>query len=220
MKQHHGKFVAGLAFAASFAVAASSYAQAPAPAPTDTTAPPSMMSGPKPMGPDDMSGQVGFGAGVNAGTNELIKPGATINIKYWLSDTLAVMPQLALRLGKIKGSDMNWEFSPSVLALHHPWKTTSTRLSVGAGLGLSIRKWGAAGAFGYPGAPPADATIAIKIPIYAGVEHFFTKWFSMGIGVQNDFISYTKQGDGWGMSFGIDSANSTVACGFLFFYTD
>jgi hypothetical protein len=218
MKQHHGKLIAGLACAASFAVAASAYAQAPAP--TDTTAPPSMMPAPKPMGPDDMSGQVGFGVGVTAGSTSLIVPGAAINIKYWLSDTLAVMPQLAFNIYKQKNVDTSWRFNPSVLALHHPWKTTSTRLSVGAGLGLTLQKWNQNPDTGTMSAPPSDTTIGIRIPIYAGVEHFFTKWFSMGIAVQNDFLSYSKTGDAWHMSFGVDTANSTQMCGFLFFYTD
>jgi hypothetical protein len=219
MKQHHGKFVAGLAFVACFGVAASAFAQAPAPVTADTTTPPSMLPAPRSMGSDDMSGQVGFGAGVSAGTS-LIVPGAVVNIKYWLSDTLAIMPQVALKLYKQNDVDTNWQFSPAVLALHHPWKTTSTRLSVGAGLGLTLQKWNQNPTTGVMGAPPSDTAIGIRIPIYAGVEHFFTKWFSMGIGVQNDLISYAKMGDSYAISFGIDTANSTQAIGSLFFYTD
>jgi hypothetical protein len=217
MKQHHGKFVASLAFVACFGVAASALAQAPATA--DTTTPSSLMPAPRPMGPDDMSGQVGFGAGVSAGTS-LIVPGAVVNIKYWLSDVMAVMPQLQLQIGKTKGVDTSWRFNPSALILYCPWKTTSTRLTVGGGLGLRLEKWGAVSAAGVQGPPPSDATIGIRLPIYAGVEHFFTKWFSMGIALQNDLLSYTKIGDGYGMTFGLDTLNSTQAIGSLFFYTD
>ncbi|HEX7598360.1 MAG TPA: hypothetical protein VF518_09100, partial [Polyangia bacterium] len=184
MKQHHGKLIAGLACAASFAVAASAYAQAPAP--TDTTPPPSLMPAPRPMGPDDMSGQLGFGLGVVAGTS-LVAPNTVINVKYWLSDILAVMPQLQIKLFKPKGGDTQWAFSPNALVLYNPWKTTSTRLSVGAGLGLTLAKWGAAGqpnlGANPTAGPPNDVWISFHIPIYAGVEHFFTKWFSMGIAV-------------------------------------
>jgi hypothetical protein len=171
------------------------------------------------MGPDDMSGQVGFGAGVSAGTS-LIVPGAVINIKYWLSDVLAVMPQLQLQLLKAKGFDTSWRFNPSALILYCPWRTTSTRLSVGGGLGLTLEKWGVNPTTGAIGNPPSDTTIGIRLPIYAGVEHFFTKWFSMGIAVQNDFLYYRKIGSAYTMAFGIDTLNSTQVLGSLFFYTD
>jgi hypothetical protein len=42
----------------------------------------------------------------------------------------------------------------------------------------------------------------------------------MGIGVQDNFLQYGKQGDGWAMGVSIDNVNSITALGYLFFYTD
>ena len=228
MNKLQGKLVAGLAMVAFFSVLGSAHAQpAGAPPVTDTTAPPTPMMAtptPVPMSSDSMSGQLGFGVAVSAGANTLIAPGATLNMKYWLSDVLAVMPTVALKMYKIKDVDTNWAIAPGALVLFCPWRTTSTRLSVGGGLNLTLAKWGAAGppALGTQptGAPPADTWIGINLPIYAGVEHFFTKWFSMGIAVQDNFLQYGKQGDAWAMGVAIDNVNSITALGFLFFYTD
>jgi len=67
-------------------------------------------------------------------------PGATVNMKYWLSDVLAIMPQLSIGLHSANVGNAQWTFAPAALALYCPWKTTSTRLSVGAGLGLRFAK--------------------------------------------------------------------------------
>jgi hypothetical protein len=228
MNKLQGKLVAGLATVAFFGVLGSAQAQpAGAPPVMDTTPPPpmQMMATPTPMASDNMAGQLGFGVGVSAGAS-LIIPGAVINMKYWLSDVLAVMPTLQFKMFTGNGIDTNWALAPGALVLYCPWRTTSTRLSVGAGLGLMLAKWGAAGppALGTQptGNPPANTYIGITIPLYAGVEHFFTKWFSMGIALQNDFLSYGKQGDGWFMTVAVDNVNNRAlqAVGFLFFYTD
>jgi hypothetical protein len=160
------------------------------------------------MASDSMAGQLGFGAGVVAGTNELVKPDGVAAIKYWLSDSMALMAQLQFNLTKVKDIDTSYNFAPRALVLFSPWRVTSTRLQVGAGLGFNIGK-----------TPPADASYGIAVPIYAGVEHFFTKWFSMGIAAQDNFISYSKNGatDSWTFAFDI---NSTAFWGSLFFYTD
>jgi len=50
---------------------------------------------PAPAASDNMSGQLGIGVGVGAGGTSLISTrDAEINMKYWLSDTLSLMPQL------------------------------------------------------------------------------------------------------------------------------
>lgn len=226
MNKLQGKLVAGLATVAFFGVLGSAQAQPAGAPPVMDTTPPStpMMASPAPMASDSMAGQLGFGAGVTAGTSFIV-PGATLNMKYWLSDVLAVMPTVALKMYKIKDIDTHWAIAPGALVLYCPWKTTSTRLSVGGGLALTFAKWGTAAgppALGTTptGAPVTDTYIGIALPIYAGVEHFFTKWFSMGIGVQDNFLQYGKQGDGWAMGVSIDNVNSITALGFLFFYTD
>ena len=215
MNKLQGKLVAGLAALAFFGLLGSAHAQAPAPAPMETVAPPMMQTpAPAPMSSDNMSGQLGFGAGVTAGTSFVV-PGATVNMKYWLSDVLAIMPQLSIGLHSANVGNAQSTFAPAALALYCPWKTTSTRLSVGAGLGLRFAK-------GAPVAPAttADTEIDIRLPVYAGVEHFFTKWFSMGVAVQNDFLAYRKLGSAYTFDITIDNMATTQAIGFLFFYTD
>jgi hypothetical protein len=182
-----------------------------------------------------MSGQLGLGVGVTAGANTLIQPGATINLKYWLSDALAIMPQLQLKMSKQNGTDINWAASPSAIVLYCPLKTTSTKLSVGGGLGATFAKWGAVPPVTVPAAAPpvppdlaqtpaaapsSDVYIAVRLPIYVSVEHFFTKWFSMGVALQDDLVSYGKQGDVWRFDVSLDTVNTVTAAGFLFFYTD
>jgi hypothetical protein len=218
MNKLQGKLVAGLAAVAVFGVLGSAQAQpAGAPPVVDTPPPPSMpmmaSPPPAPMASDSMAGQLGFGAGVTAGATSLIAPGAVINMKYWLSDVLAIQPQLKLRLLTAQAGDAQWQFAPAALLLYCPWKTTSTRLSFGGGLGLGFSKLGTP--------TPTDATISITLPIYGGVEHFFTKWFSMGIAVQNNLVEYTKTGPLHNFNLVIDNTiNTTTAIGFLFFYTD
>ena len=227
MNKFHGKLVAGLAAVALFGAMGSAQAQdqgvAPAPAYAPAPAAP-------PAASSDMSGQLGLGVGLSAGTS-LAVPGATLITKYWLSDSLAVLPQLALKIYKTKGQDTNWAIAPSAIVVYCPWKNASTRLSVGGGLGLEFAKWGAASAT--PGSPPdlsvqrpqlaapaPDTYVGFTLPIYVGLEHFFARWFSMGIALQNNFLEYGKQGTPWVMALGIDNVNSFQALGYLLFYTD
>jgi hypothetical protein len=58
------------------------------------------------------------------------------------------------------------------------------------------------------------------VPIYIGLEHFFTKWFSMGIALENNFLEFGKQGTPWVFAFGLDNVHSLQAVGSLLFYTD
>jgi hypothetical protein len=240
MKQHRGKLVAGLAIAASFGFAAAVQAQpvgAPpsAPAPEMTApmaAPPPPLLPPPPVaapGSDSMAGQLGLGAGVTAGTS-LIVPGGTIMLKYWLSDVLALMPQVQIKIVNQSGDiDTSWAIAPNAMFLYSPWKTTSTRLNIGGGLGLMFAKWGAAAAAGsvFPNlnatptsSPPDDMFIAIALPVHIGVEHFFTRWFSMGLAVQDNLLTYAKQGDAHQLTVSIDDTRNITGLGFLFFYTD
>ena len=195
--------------------AAPAFAQAP-----EATAPAAMAGsdGMMPATPmvsaaDDMTGAWGFGVGVVAG-DTLIVPNGTLLVKYWMADDLAVVPQLTLGIFKSKtgdvSSDTGWDFSPQVLGLYQPWKSTTTRLSVGAGVGISLSK-------NLDGYPTTDTHIGFNIPIYAGVEHFFNRWFSMSIGMAEDFFSYTKAGDAYDLAIGV---NSLAFQGLLTFYTD
>ena len=221
MNKFHGKLVAGLVAVAFFGLLGSAQAQDPGTAPGPAPAP--AWSPPPPAAPapvsDNMSGQFGIGVGVGAGGTSLISTrDAEINMKYWLSDVLSVMPQLALGVLTTSGLSTGYKIAPAALILYCPWKTTSTRLSVGGGLGLDFEKMPTRTP---PTATiPPNATIGIALPIYVGLEHFFTKWFSMGIAVQNDFLAYRKNGTDHSFDFGFDTTASTRAVGFLFFYTD
>ena len=198
---------------------------APAPAMMLVPAPQPVVAAPKVLAPDDMSGQWGFGVGVgaSAATTSLvsISPTNSVYVRYWLSDSLSILPTLQLKLAKAKDVDASWAFDPALLFLYCPWKTTSTRLTIGAGLGLAFQKWGGTSIQTPPTtAPPSDTSIGITLPIFAGVEHFFTKWFSMGIGVYDNFLAYNKLGDAWTVALSLDDTRSITPVGFLFFYTD
>jgi hypothetical protein len=218
------------AVASLLGAAVPAFAQAPAPAPMYAPAPAPMMApapGPEampvmpaapvmaPKAADDMTGSVGFGVGVGAGagTTSLVTTDNTIAMKYWMSDAMALIPQLQLQMTKIKSTDTAWKFAPQVLADFTLLKGASTRLSAGLGLGLTLAK----------GMTPAattvtDTYIAVGIPVQIGVEHFFARWFSMGLGAQFNFLSYRKQGDiPWQFDVEISNVNYM---GSLFFYTD
>jgi hypothetical protein len=191
--------------------AAPMYAPAPAPAPAEAMV---MPAAPviAPRAADDMTGSVGFGVGVAAGTSLVIPDTANLMLKYWLSDAMNIVPKLSLTMAKAKGSDATWGFAPSVLANFVLLKGASTRFDAGVGLGLAFAK----------SQPPAlagstDTYIEIFVPVQLGVEHFFTRWFSMGIAAQFDFIRFQKQGTPWQFNLEVSDVNYL---GSLFFYTD
>lgn len=209
--------------------AAPAFAQAPAPAPMYAPPPP-MAAAPAPeagavmpvapvMAPraaDDMTGSVGIGTGVAAGTSLIVPDTGNLMMKYWMSDAMAIVPRLAIGLSKVKGNDATWMFAPSVLADFVLLKGASTRLSAGVGLGLAFGKNPTATPI-VPNGDPTATAIDIFIPMQIGVEHFFTRWFSMGVSADFDFINFAKQGTPW--QFDV-SLNNTAYMGSLFIYTD
>jgi hypothetical protein len=182
------------------------------PPPAAGSVPPPMQAMAAPKGSEDMTGSIGFGVGVVAGAQTLVQiaPGNLVALKYWLSDALAVSPALSFNIAKPSGpgTATTWDFSPSVVALYSPFRSTSTRFSVGGGLGFSVGKTPTAA----NPSPPTD--LRIFIPIQAGVEHFFTRWFSTGIAAQSNLIDYQKDN-----SFGVH-LNTFQLLGSIFFYTD
>jgi len=209
------------ALASLLGAALPAFAQAPAPAPMYAP-PPVMAPAPEPMpvmpaapvmapkASDDMTGSVGFGTGVVAGTS-LVTTSGTIAMKYWMSDAMALIPQLSLNINKTKGVDTGWQFAPQVLADFTLLKGASTRLSGGLGVGLTLAK-------NMAPATTTDTYIAFRIPVQLGVEHFFTRWFSMGLGTTFNFLSYVKDGTApWSMNVEVSNIRYM---GSLFFYTD
>jgi len=178
------------------------------PPPSGGSVPPPMQAMSAPKGSDDMTGSLGFGVGVVPGAQTLISPTASVAIKYWLSDTLAVSPSLIFNITKpipaMGSADASWRFNPQAVILFVPFRSTTTRLSVGAGLGINLRK-----------TPPADTAIGVTIPLQAGVEHFFARWFSMGIAAQSFLFTYEKNAQ-----VQIFALDTTSLLGQLFFYTD
>jgi hypothetical protein len=162
---------------------------------------------------DDMSGSIGFGVGVVQNV-QLVGTTADVAIKYWMHDNLALVPQLNFNLTNVSdGGGTTWAIAPQVQVLFVPLKGASTRLEIGGGLGFAVGKT----------TPMGPTFFDLAIPITAGVEHFFTRWFSMGIAVGEDFFFYQHPGGGAAntTSFTIDSgASATVLAGSLFFYTD
>jgi hypothetical protein len=155
-----------------------------------------------------MTGSLGFGVGVTPSV-QLVGTSGQVAVKYWSTDTLAFVPALNFTLSKSMGQSAAWLFNPEFVVLFVPFKGTSTRLLVGGGLGVSLSK-----------TMPAivnNTTFEIYLPIQAGVEHFFTRWFSMGIAARTRLFDYTKTGTPYTMNFSINSAS---LLGSLFFYTD
>jgi len=220
--------------------AAPAFAQAPAPAPMMMPAPapapgmapmmapapaPGMAPGMAPMmapeaavmpvaplmaprAPDDMTGSFGLGVGVVAGDTLVTIKEANLMLKWWLSDSMALLPKLNFAFGKSKGVKANFELAPEVLASFVLLKGASTRLSLGVGLGFDINKPNTGG----------DTSFSIYIPAELGVEHFFTRWFAMGIAVHEEVLNFTRPGsNSWTVNFGL---NTTSYLGSLFFYTD
>jgi hypothetical protein len=170
-----------------------------------------------PKASDDMTGSVGFGVGVGSptGTTSLLTVDNTVAIKYWMSDAMALVPRLTFTMAKSNPGTPGaastltaWQFNPEVLASFVLLKGASTRLAAGAGLGITLSK---------NTTPSTDTTFGINIPIELGVEHFFTRWFSMGIAAHDNFLAYTKTGSAY--NFGL-AVNTLSYMGSLFIYTD
>jgi hypothetical protein len=63
-----------------------------------------------------------------------------------------------------------------------------------------------------------DTAIDLYIPIQLSVEHFFTRWFSMGIAIDERFLDFNKpDSNSWTLGIGIDTLSYM---GSLTFYTD
>jgi hypothetical protein len=193
--------------------AAPAFAQENPPPSANGSVPPPMQAVSAPKGSDDMTGSLGFGVGLATSANSLltVAPGNSVAIKYWLSDFLAVSPSLSFNItkptppgGMSPATDTRWAFNPAAVVLFVPFRSTTTRFSVGGGLGIRLSK-----------TPPGDTAVAFFIPIQAGVEHFFARWFSVGIAAQSNLFSYQK--DTQVQILGIDT---TQLLGQLFFYTD
>jgi hypothetical protein len=174
---------------------------APPPPPPPVAAAPAM-----PRAEGDMTGSLGFGIGVIPST-QIVGTAGQVALKYWYQENLALVPALNLSIAKAMGTNTNWTFNPELVALYVPWRNTSTRLEIGGGLGFSFGK----------NAPATDTLFNVYLPIQGGVEHFFTRWFSLGIAARTNFFAWTKQGDAWNFAFDI---NTAAFLGQLFFYTD
>ena len=175
---------------------------------------PTALPGPMALAPrsaDDLSGSLGFGIGVIPGS-QLVGTSGVVGIKYWSSDSFALAPSLIFDFTKPKNVDATWQFAPELVLLFAPYKSTSTRFEIGAGIGFGVSKQ-----LPTMTNPSTDATVNINIPIQAGVEHFFTRWLAMGIAAHSPLFSFTQQGDSQTIAMSI---NSTNLMGSLFFYTD
>lgn len=238
--------ISKIAFASILGAAVPAFAQAPmAPAPMMAPAPvmaPAMappaapgmpvMAAPEavmpvapvvaPKAADDMSGSVGFGVGIVAGKNDLL----TINegdfmMKYWVNDAMALLPQLAFSFDKVKGGDAAWKLAPSLALEFGLIKGASTRFNAVVGVGFSVGK--AATTVHNPATGldervvASDTAFSLFVPAGLNVEHFFTRWFSMGMGAYFNLVDFGKQGDNWALSMNVNNVNYV---GSLFIYTD
>lgn len=210
---------------------------APAPVMAPAMAPPPMVPAPEavmpvapivaPKAADDMSGSMGFGVGVIGGTSLVVPDTGNLMMKYWLNDAMALVPRLFITATKSKGQDMAWALAPAVLADITLLKGASTRFSLGIGFGFLFAKNRAATATdpgvenqplqGTLAGDPKATKIAVYIPTTLNVEHFFTRWFSMGVGADFNLLQYQKQGDPWNFAFELSNIRYM---GSMFFYTD
>lgn len=163
-----------------------------------------------------MKGALGFGVGIIPNA-ELVGTSAAVALKAWLTDTLAIAPLFSFAFTDPKGSAASWHLRPELIVLFVPFKNASTRFEIGGGLGFALGK---------AAPPPMDpngiveapnVTFDLTLPIQAGVEHFFTPWFSVGIATRTDLVAYTEDGDFHQIAFSLDS---TSLLGQLFLYTD
>jgi hypothetical protein len=170
-----------------------------------------------PKASDDLSGAIGFGVGVTT-NSELIGTSKEVGVKAWLSDTLALAPLLSFAYTKKKDVDASWRLQPEVVLLFAPFKSASTRFELGGGLGFNVGKAAPATVTPPATAGPVDTVFSVYVPIQAGVEHFFARWFSMGIAARVPLVQFTRESESSNtISFAIDS---TSLLGQLFFYTD
>ena len=164
-----------------------------------------------PKAADDMTGSIGFGIGIGSSSQLLSSSFADggglkqVAVRYWTSDTLVLQPSLLFTFNKTSMIDANWTLAPEFVALFVPVRGTSTRLLVGGGLGIVLNK-----------TPPNDTTFMFYIPIQAGVEHFFTRWFSVGLAARTNFFQMAT-GDPWNIQMAV--ANTSLM-GSAFVYTD
>jgi hypothetical protein len=191
---------------------APAYGQAPAPAYGQALAPvpslaetPPPAAAPKATPSDDMSGAIGVGVGVIAGSS-FITIAPAVSLRYWINDSLALSAGLVLKMDAVKNADTSWQLSPSAMILFSPKKVLSTRLLIGVGLAETTVK-----------NPPADVAVTLSVPVFLGLEHYFTRWFAMGVAMQDDFLKYTSGTDSYEFTVSFNSANYV---GSLFFYTD
>jgi hypothetical protein len=59
--------------------------------------------------------------------------------------------------------------------------------------------------------------ISLYVPAGLNVEHFFTRWFSMGMGAYFNLLEFNKSGEYWDLGINV---NNVKYIGSLFIYTD
>jgi hypothetical protein len=158
--------------------------------------------------------------------------GAQLYVRYWMMDKLAFEPELQVNSYSsnskyaatpntpptpistvnndsiLSGSAKNAGSAiliihPQLIVLYSLITTNSTRFEIGGGLGLD---------FGSLSKGKTATDEGADIPIEFGVEHFFTKWFSMDVGASFDLFGYDAQKIGTKTStsaavFNLDSTN-------------
>ncbi len=229
-----GRWIFGMAtlLASATAAAQAGPLAAPVAAPPPTAEPgvepPALTTAPAPPPPpvvtatpatrpalEDLTGSIGFGVGVIPNT-ELVGTTGAVALKYWIEDALALSPLFSFAYDKPRGVSAAWHLRPEAVVLFVPFSGRWTRFEVGGGLGFEVGRAAPASTAYGPGATP-NTTFTLSLPVQAGVEHFFSRWFSLGIAAHADLFSFSKDGDYHEVSFSIDSTSLLAQ---LFIYTD
>ena len=197
--------------AAGFLVPATAAAQGlPAAAPPP---PPAAVAPVESTAPLDLRGAVGFGFSVIPSTT-LVGTSSGVGIKAWLSDKLALSSLVNLRYSKVSGTTA-WSARLEAVWLGVIFKSQSTRLEAGGGFAFTLSQTptNLTGDMGQD----TDTRYDVSVPLQAGVEHFFARWFSAGIAARVPLIEVASVGEGQSISFALDSTQLLAQ---IFFYSD
>ncbi|MFS8071959.1 MAG: hypothetical protein ACMG6S_36785 [Byssovorax sp.] len=220
--------------------------QSPAFAPPSPTVPPAsppQAQPPPEAAPIQVAGRVGFGVGLHvapgvgspsADLSAISIFGASLGIRWWAKERLAVIPSLSLSISHTSApsttnalgdpiqadSFTNGTVAPALSLGYAAYRGKSTRFLVigGVGFGYEARQR----LQGAPATYETAKSLSFTVPFGFALEQFFTSRISVVVGAQAPLFEYRST------KFGYADALTTVGANFnatqlnasIFFYTD